>query len=426
MKDRFKILGIAFVFAAAANMQLAHAQGWGGDSYTRSPYPQQGYGQPPGGPQDPYAPQAPSQQPPQPYGQQGPSGQQAYGQQPPYGQPYGQQPPYAQPYGQAPGYGQPADGQPRNFGSLNPRCRELELQLTGGGTSTLADQLPRIEADMRQADAQYHRAQADAEQANCYEDMLFFGRSLRRTPRCIDLDRQMQMAKATLAQLKVQRDSAIRVSSPRARHDEIIAELARNRCGPQYAREYDMQRSRSSSIFSFFSDEEPDDGRSSQNSWGSYGASTYRTLCVRQCDGFYFPVSTATTQNQFSEDEAKCHTQCAAPAELYYHRSDQDVEQMVSLSGRPYSEMPNAFRNRKVYIRGCSCNSNEYSPQEIAKSEEALKTSKRADASAGGKPVSDGAFAKRISQAVQNAPVTPKADAPSQTPAAASPAPATP
>ena len=56
---------------------------------------------------------------------------------------------------------------------------------------------------------------------------------------------------------------------------------------------------------------------------------------------------------------------------------------MVSLRGVPYAQMPNAFRNRKVYIRGCSCNASEYSREEIAKSEEALRTSKRADASAG-------------------------------------------
>ncbi len=385
MNLHFRRLGIAFAFAAAAlaGGQGASAQGWGGGWGDRDP-------------DDP----------------------------PPYQRPYGQ-PGYGQP---APSYGQP--GQPRNYGILNPRCRELEVQLTTGGTPGSADQLPRIEADMHQADAQYHKAQADAEQANCYEDMFLFGRSLRRTPRCIDLDRQAQTAKSSLIQLKVQRDAAIRGSSPRARRDDLIAELARNRCGEQYAREYEAQRSRNGSIFSFFSDEEPDETNkftTSQSPYGSTGSS-YRTLCVRQCDGFYFPVSNAATESQLRDDEAKCHSQCAAPAELYYHRSDQDVEQMVSLAGRPYSEMPNAFRHHKVYLRGCSCNANEYSREEIAKSEEALRTSKRADASAA-KPVADAAFAKRISQAVQSAPAHAPAEpapAASAAPEATPPAPETP
>lgn len=335
----------------------------------------------------------------------------------------------SQPYGQSgsgqqPVYGQPGYNAARVPGYVSPRCHELEVQLTGGASPN-ADQLPRIEADMRQADAQFHKAQADADAGDCYDDMLFFGRSLKRTPRCIDLDRQVQAAKSTLAQLKAQRDAITRGTLPKGRHDDLIAELAHNRCGEQYTREYETHRSRSSSIFSFFTEEEPEDTtRYATPSYGSGGASTYRTLCVRECDGFYFPISAATTESQFAGDDAKCRSQCAAPAELFYHRTDQDVEQMVSLRGIPYSQSPNAFRNRKVYIRGCSCNASEYSPEEIAKSEEALKTSKRADASASGSKSSaaDTAFARRISQAVQGAPAQPQAQQPApapQTPPAA-------
>jgi hypothetical protein len=333
---------------------------------------------------------------------------------PVYGQPGGQ--PYGQPNTQ-PAYGGPPPSQ--TSGSPNPRCRELETQLTGGSQSAGQDQLPRIENDMRQADAQYHRAQSEAERSDCYEDMFLFGRSLRRTGRCVDLDRQVQSTKATLGQLKAQRDAILRGSSPRARREEIVAELARNRCGDQYVREHEAQRSRSNSLFSFFSDEdnsaEEDRSRFTTSTY-SGSSSTFRTLCVRECDGFYFPISNATTEAQFKDDEAKCHSQCASPAELYYHRSDQDVDQMQSLTGKPYAQMPFAFRNRKVYIRGCSCNAAEYSREEIAKSEEALKLSKRADAAAG-KAATDAAFAKRISQAVQNAPQTPPAPAPEPAPA---------
>ncbi len=306
--------------------------------------------------------------------------------------------------GQQPVYGQSGYSSSSTPGYVSPRCHELEVQLTGGAAPN-SDQLPRIEADMHQADEQFRKAQGDADRGNCYEDMFLFGRTLRRTPRCIDLDRQVQTAKATLAQLNAQHDAILRGSSSRGRHDDLIADLARNRCGDQYVREYEARRSRSSSIFSFFSEEDSDD--SSRYS-PSYGASAYRTLCVRECDGFYFPMSTATAESQFPEDDAKCRSQCAAPAELYYHRTDQDVEQMVSLRGVPYSQTPNAFRNRKAYIRGCSCNSSEYSREEIAKSEEALRTAKRADAGAKPSAASDAAFAHRISQAVQNAPSQPQ------------------
>ncbi|MGO8953457.1 MAG: DUF2865 domain-containing protein [Rhodomicrobium sp.] len=373
MKVRFRTLSVfcAVAAIAAAGLHGAGAEGWGWDStYSRG-----------------------SEPPP------------SYGQQPVYGQ--------------QPAYGQSGYGAQRSQVPVSQRCRDLELQLTGGAPNS-GDQLPRIEADMRQAEANYRRVEADAEHANCYEDMFLFGRSLRRTPRCIDLDKQVQAAKSNLGQLKAQREAALRASSPRARHADLIAELARNRCGDQYVREYEAQRSRNSSIFSFFSDEEPED---SSRYNPTYGASTYRTLCVRECDGFYFPISTATSESQFAEDDAKCHSQCAAPAELYYHRVDQDVDQMVSLRGLPYAQMPNAFRNRKVYIRGCSCNATEFSREEIAKSEEALRTAKRADAAAGNKAQADSAFARRISQAVQNAPSQPpSAPAASAAPVAPPPA----
>jgi hypothetical protein len=394
----------------AAGVQGAAAQnwGWGDDGYGRGQDQRPPYGEPG-------------------YGQRPVYGQPGYGEPPAYGQP-GSPPPQQQPV-----YGQQGTSQAQLGGSVSPRCRELELQLTGGATSPSADQLPRIDADMRQADADFRTSQGEADRANCYDDMFLFGRSLKRTPRCIELDGQVQRAKATLSQLKAQRDAIVRGTSPRSRHDDIIAELARNRCGDQYVRERDSQHSRSNSIFSFFSREEEEPGESSRSTASLFGGggSAYRTLCVRECDGFYFPISTATTESKFAEDEAKCHTQCAAPAELYYHRTDQDVEQMVSLRGAPYTQLPNAFRNRKVYVRGCSCNASEYSREEIAKSEEAIRTSKRADASAGTSKAapagSDAAFARRINQAVQNAPAqaqTPPAQAPQAQPAAASPPPA--
>ncbi len=321
--------------------------------------------------------------------------------------------PYDQPPSR-PVYGQSGYGGPREpYGSASPRCRELEAQLARGSSDAGQDQLPRVENDMRQADAQFHRAQSEADRSDCYEDMFLFGRSLRRTPRCVDLDRQVQAAKVALGQLRAQRDAIMRGSSPRGRRDDVVAELARNRCGDQYAHEVETQHSRSSSIFSFFSNEEssPDEPPSlaappQQQAAPGYGggASSYRTLCVRECDGFYFPISNYASESKFQGDEAKCHALCASPASLFYHRADQDVDQMVSLNGRPYASMPYAFRNRKVYIKGCSCNAREYSPEQIAESEKTLKISKRADASVG---KSDADFARRISQAVQNAPAPP-------------------
>src|SRR5262245_44547891 len=36
---------------------------------------------------------------------------------------------------------------------------------------------------------------------------------------------------------------------------------------------------------------------------------TYRTLCVRLCDGFYFPMSFATTRGKLEDDAGRCERQ---------------------------------------------------------------------------------------------------------------------
>ena len=112
-----------------------------------------------------------------------------------------------------------------------------------------------------------------------------------------------------------------------------------------------------SSFFSLWQDEETPFDRGYANTapeQSNLPFASYRTMCVRLCDGFYFPVSFSTLGSRFPEDEAKCKDQCAAPAELFvYKNPGEEIEQMVSLAGAPYSGLKNAFRNRKEYVKGC-------------------------------------------------------------------------
>jgi hypothetical protein len=86
-------------------------------------------------------------------------------------------------------------------------------------------------------------------------------------------------------------------------------------------------------------------------------AGTYRTVCARSCDGYYFPVSFATVPSRFADDERTCKSLCpAADATLYTYRNPgEDMNQAVSLSGQPYSQSPNAFKYRQSFDKSCSC-----------------------------------------------------------------------
>lgn len=84
---------------------------------------------------------------------------------------------------------------------------------------------------------------------------------------------------------------------------------------------------------------------------------TFRTLCVRTCDGYFFPLSYSTGKRQFANDEARCTEICpAAQTELYVYRNPGgDPSQMMSLAGELYSEQPFANRYKSEYVEGCSC-----------------------------------------------------------------------
>ena len=84
---------------------------------------------------------------------------------------------------------------------------------------------------------------------------------------------------------------------------------------------------------------------------------TFRTVCVRTCDGYFFPVSFSTGKSQFVNDEARCSEICpAAPTELYVYRNPGgDQTKMMSLAGELYADQPFAYRYKSEFVEGCSC-----------------------------------------------------------------------
>ena len=97
--------------------------------------------------------------------------------------------------------------------------------------------------------------------------------------------------------------------------------------------------------------------RSDASTGGTAAVATYRTVCVRLCDGAYFPVSFATTRDRFADDEQVCNSSCSSSARLFAHPNPGGrPEAMVDRQGKPYAELANAFRFRSVFDAACSCN----------------------------------------------------------------------
>jgi hypothetical protein len=75
-----------------------------------------------------------------------------------------------------------------------------------------------------------------------------------------------------------------------------------------------------------------------------------QAYCVRSCDGRYFPVSASDNQSR----AASCSSFCPASETKVVYGSSIDTA--ATESGKPYSELPNAFRYRNELVAGCTCN----------------------------------------------------------------------
>ena len=75
-----------------------------------------------------------------------------------------------------------------------------------------------------------------------------------------------------------------------------------------------------------------------------------QAYCVRTCDGRHFPISGTNDHSR----AAACNSFCPASETVIVYGSNIDAA--VTESGRPYSQLPNAFRFRDELVTGCTCN----------------------------------------------------------------------
>jgi hypothetical protein len=75
-----------------------------------------------------------------------------------------------------------------------------------------------------------------------------------------------------------------------------------------------------------------------------------QAYCVRTCDGRYFPISASDGQSR----AASCNSFCPASETKVVYGST--IDHAATENGKPYSELPNAFRYRNELVAGCTCN----------------------------------------------------------------------
>ena len=230
-------------------------------------------------------------------------------------------------------------------------CLRLESQLAGIDRGAVdparADQIKRYEETIARQQAELDRLSQQAHRTGC-QGSGFFALFSGQPAQCGPINNQIQQVRANLDRLmgelqRVQGNSADREGQ---RHSILVA-LGQNDCGPQYRQYATAPGGFFESLFGIRTPAAPDAPLSG----------TYRTVCVRTCDGYYFPISYSTVPSKFPEDERLCQRLCpATEALLYSHRNPgEDVTQSVSSSGQPYTALPNALSYRKQFNPACSC-----------------------------------------------------------------------
>lgn len=81
-----------------------------------------------------------------------------------------------------------------------------------------------------------------------------------------------------------------------------------------------------------------------------------KAVCVRTCDGFFFPVS----YNAFGQSPDKlsdlCRAQCPnVDTEVFTYSPSRDITDAVSINGQPYTSLANALKYRRSVDPACTC-----------------------------------------------------------------------
>ncbi len=196
-------------------------------------------------------------------------------------------------------------------------CDRLQAQYQGavrragdGGVSG------RQMVQMDKIGRQLAQAQAAAQRYGCTGGFLFFGP--RPSAQCPAIMASVNRLSRQLSQLRGN-DFYFFGNSPQAEVSRLRDALDRNGCGVP-------------------------------------SAGGTRTLCVRMCDGYYFPIEFDASSSRFDADAAACQSMYAeaGQAELFVQASNDDVANATSLSGQRYGDQPYAFAYRDAFAPACA------------------------------------------------------------------------
>ncbi len=200
----------------------------------------------------------------------------------------------------------------------NPMCPRLEAQLASigrsGGDPAKDEQIRRYQDAAIKQQGELDRVSLQAKRMGC-DSSGFFSLFSGQSAQCGPVNNQIQQMRANLEQITTSlerlRSGGLGGADRENQRRSVLAALAQNNCGPQYA---NAARGPGNFLENLFGNNNNNNSNPVAPPGADLGAQsgTYRTVCVRTCDGFYFPISFATVPARFPDDEKTCKNLCPA------------------------------------------------------------------------------------------------------------------
>ena len=233
-------------------------------------------------------------------------------------------------------------------------CARLGAQLaaltrSGGGDPARAQQFQR--AAQRQQ-SELDRTVAYARSIGCgRRQFLFFGEAA--PAQCAPLEQQISRMQVNLDQLRGQAQRAGGANDAQRRDLSARYDAYCRGAGQQQA----GGRGLFDTLFGGNTREIPLEDNPEQlppEDGGARGGSL--AVCVRTCDGGFFPVSYSAGRGRSGELGELCKALCPnADTELFTMGMGREIDTAVSPDGRPYTALPNAGRYKTKYDPSCTC-----------------------------------------------------------------------
>ncbi len=238
----------------------------------------------------------------------------------------------------------------------SPRCTDLRAQIAKAGQEGMAARYRAAAAKQR---VEYSRLAAKGRAMGCdRQQFLFFGDP--PPPQCNPLNARLNALQGTIAAY----DQA---GSDDSQRQALMARYEVE-CRPQ--RRAPAEPDPGSFFEELFGVRPPDqatglreepidpsqNGPTEEVEEGSRSMGGPMAICVRSCDGGFFPITYTAKRSQIEDLDALCKAMCpGAEAKLYTQSQWKGLESAVSIDGEPYGDHPNAHKFETSYNPTCGC-----------------------------------------------------------------------